>query len=395
MLSREQAYALIDKVVAASRFDAVVSMEYTDLALTRFANSEIHQNMVSLDTQMSITLFDGEKMATSATNVLSETAVLSALNAAELKLPLLQPSGMSFEPLKNMDPIVIEKYDPKFDELWGIEQRARALSEEIEALEAGYIASGAFEVKQTAFAWGNTYGVKRYVNESQAHLEVMVTDGDGASGFGDVLLAKAQDLNVKSAFTLALNKAKSGRDATVIPPGTYTVVLEPPAVSDLMSFLGYIGANSKFHIDGLSPFVNQLGQQVAVDGFTLLDWSQGPGMIGLPFDSEGYERQCLTIIDKGIFSGIAYDTVTAEKRGVKTTGHSTGYRGEGGIPLNLVTEQGNQSLESLIKGVEKGLLVSRFHYMNIVDPTTGTLTALTRDGLFVIEKGRSEERRLG
>ncbi len=388
MLSREQAYALMDKIVATSRFEVVISMDYLDLGLTRFANSEIHQNMASLDTQVSITLFDGEKMATSVTNVLSESAVLAALNAAELKLPLLQPSGMFFEPLKNMEAIEVEDYDDSFNQTWGIEQRADAISEEIGKLPEGYIASGAFEVKHTAYAWGNSHGVRRFVNGSQAHLEVMVTYPDGASGFADILVPYAKELSVADAFQFAYDKAVAGLNAVAIEPGTYTVVLEPPAVSDLMSYLGYIGANSKFHIDGLSPFVGQLGQIVASDAFTLEDWSQGPGMIGLPFDSEGYPRQRLSIIENGVFKGIAYDTVTATKQGVKTTGHSTGYRGEGGIPLNLVIKRGNESLADLVKGVNRGLLVSRFHYMNIVDPTTGMLTALTRDGLFVIEDGK-------
>lgn len=388
MLSRDHVYGLIDKIAAASRFDVVVAVDYKALALTRFANSEIHQNMMSVDGQVSITVFDQDRMASVVTNVLDEAAVLAALNSAELKLPLLPPTGMFFDQLEGMPEITSEEYDGDFDSLWGIEARAQGLSSQIAALEEGYIASGAFEVVHSAMAWGNKRGVRRYVNGSQAHLEVMVTHGDGASGFSDVLVKRAADLSVEEAFAFAYGKAKAGRAAEVLAPGAYTVVLEPAAVNDLMSFLGYIGANSKFHIDGLSPFVGKVGETVAVPGFTLTDWSEGPGMIGLPFDLEGYPRQQLSVIDGGVFKGIAYDTITAKKHEVATTGHSTGYRGEGGIPLNLMIKPGDVALEDLIGSVDNGLLVSRFHYMNIVDPTTGTLTALTRDGLFKIEKGQ-------
>jgi len=388
MLSREKAYDLIDKVVAASNYEVVVSMNFVDNAVTRFANSEIHQNMASVDTQISITLFDGEKMATSVTNVLTEAAVLEALKSTELKLPFLKPSGMYFEPLKDVPPIESEQYDPNFEGLWDIEKRAEILAEQINALPLGFMTAGAFELSQTAYAWGNSHGVKRYANGSQVHLEVMVTFEDGASGFSDMLIKEAAKLDVKKAFEHALQKAQLGRDAVVKEPGAYTVVLEPQAVNELINFLGYIGSNSKFHIDGMSPFVGKMGHAISVPELTLEDACQTPGMIGLPFDYEGYERQPLKVIDKGIFSGIAYDTITATKHNVKTTGHSLGYRGEGGIPLNLVMQPGNESLEALIKGVDRGLLVSRFHYMNVVDPTTGILTALTRDGLFEIENGK-------
>lgn len=388
MLTRDKAYQLIDKIVAASRFEVVVAIDYKDLSLTRYANSEIHQNMASVDGQVSITVFDLDRMATVVTNVLSEEAVLSALNAAELMLPLLPPTGMFFEQLEGFDEILVEDYDDQFNVLWDTEARARAIGGEIHKLPADYIASGAFEVTHSALAWGNRKGVRRFVSGSSGHLEVMVTHQDGASGFADVIVKSASALSVVDAFAFARDKAQAGRSAEVLAPGRYTVVLEPAAVNDLISYLGYIGCNSKFHIDGLSPFVGKLGDQVAVPAFNLEDMAGAEGMIRIPFDVEGYPRQRLKVIEDGVFRGIAYDTITARANQAKTTGHSLGYRGEGGMPLNLVVRPGDTSREALIASVEKGLLVSRFHYMNIVDPTTGTMTALTRDGLYKIEKGQ-------
>lgn len=388
MLTKDIAYGLIDKVVAASRFDVVVTIDFQDLSLTRFANSEIHQNMATADTKIAITVFDGEKMATVATNVMDEGAVLSALNSAELMLPLLQPSGMAFEQLSAMDPIEREGYDLAFDTLWGIEERAGAIADAVKSLEEGYIASGAFEVKHSAMAWGNGRGVRRFDSGSQAHLEVMITHADGASGYSDILVKNAQSLDFGKAFNHAFNKAQAGRDAVVLEPGTYTVVLEPQAVNELLNFIGYLGANAKFYQEGLSPFNGKLGQQVAVPALSISDDATLDKQIGTPFDAEGYPRQNLNIIENGIFKDLAYDTPTAKKDGMQTTGHSTGYRGDGGIPLNLVMARGTKSLEEMIASVDRGLLVSRFHYMNVVDPTTGMMTALTRDGLFTIEGGK-------
>ena len=49
---------------------------------------------------------------------------------------------------------------------------------------------------------------------------------------------------------------------------------------------------------------------------------------------------------------------------------------------------GDQSLEALIAGTERGILVTRFWYIRPVDPRTVLYTGLTRDGTFLIEKGK-------
>jgi predicted Zn-dependent protease len=51
-------------------------------------------------------------------------------------------------------------------------------------------------------------------------------------------------------------------------------------------------------------------------------------------------------------------------------------------------EPGNSSPEEMIKSTLRGVLVSRFHYTNILDPMTATATGLTRDGTFLIEEGK-------
>ncbi len=388
MLTKERAYGLIETVVKASRFETVVMMKNKELGLTRFANSEIHQNMTSADTDVSIMVFDGEKMASVNTNVLTEEALLAALNSAELKLPLLQPSGMSFEPLKDLPAIEIDQRDLGFETLWSIEERAHAIAKHINALPEEMIGSGAFEVVHDTYVWGNSSGVRRFSGGSSAHLEVMVSHPSGASGFSDVVVKQAADLDVAESFKFAVDKAIAGLNPVSLEPGHYDVVLEPLAVGDLMSYVAYLGAGSKFHQDAISPFSGKLGECVAAAEFSLTDDVNHPEVMGLEFDLEGYPKQTLTIIEEGVFKGIAYDTHTAKLAGAKTTGHSGGYKGEGGIALNAVVAPGTDSIESLIAATEKGLLVSRFHYMNVVDPRTGTLTALTRDGLFLIEGGK-------
>jgi len=54
----------------------------------------------------------------------------------------------------------------------------------------------------------------------------------------------------------------------------------------------------------------------------------------------------------------------------------------------VIMEGGTASVEDLIKSTEKGILVTRFWYIRVVDPQTLLLTGLTRDGTFYIENGK-------
>jgi predicted Zn-dependent protease len=73
-----------------------------------------------------------------------------------------------------------------------------------------------------------------------------------------------------------------------------------------------------------------------------------------------------------------YSRYWAEKAGKKPTP----------FPTALVLDGGTKSLEDLISGVDRGLLVTRFWYIRTLNPQTVQLTGLTRDGLFLIENGK-------
>ena len=51
-------------------------------------------------------------------------------------------------------------------------------------------------------------------------------------------------------------------------------------------------------------------------------------------------------------------------------------------------EGGTATMADLIAGTERGVLVTRFWYIRPLDPQTMLVTGLTRDGLFLIEKGK-------
>jgi predicted Zn-dependent protease len=49
--------------------------------------------------------------------------------------------------------------------------------------------------------------------------------------------------------------------------------------------------------------------------------------------------------------------------------------------------EGESTVEEMIGATDRGLLVTRFHYSNIVNPLESSITGMTRDGTFLIERG--------
>jgi predicted Zn-dependent protease len=106
------------------------------------------------------------------------------------------------------------------------------------------------------------------------------------------------------------------------------------------------------------------------------------------FDYEGVAKQRVSLIERGVCVDVVYDAQTAAKAGRTSTGHGLPAPNQyGPFPLNGFMAAGGSSREDLIGGLERGLLVTRFHYTNPVHPKLAIVTGMTRDGLFLVEGG--------
>jgi predicted Zn-dependent protease len=165
-------------------------------------------------------------------------------------------------------------------------------------------------------------------------------------------------------------------------------VLEPAAVSTLVGFLAWIGFGGRLLLEGRSCLSGREGERVAAEAITISDDARRAGTLGLPFDFEGVPRTRVPLIESGVFRGGVYDLRTAKLAGTTTTGHALpSPNPDGPFPLNLFVEPGDATLQDMVAATERGLLVTRFHYSNIVHPVESTITGMTRDGTFAIERG--------
>jgi predicted Zn-dependent protease len=141
-------------------------------------------------------------------------------------------------------------------------------------------------------------------------------------------------------------------------------------------------------VEGDSCLADREGAVVAAPLVSIVDDATDPATFGAPFDFEGVPKRRVDLIRDGVFVQGVYDLRVGRQAGVPSTGHGLpAPNPEGPMPLHLFLETGTSSLEEMIAATSRGLLVTRFHYTNIVNQTESTITGMTRDGTFLIEEG--------
>ena len=182
-------------------------------------------------------------------------------------------------------------------------------------------------------------------------------------------------------------KAGTTTNAVAIDAGDYPVVLEEYAVVDLLDMLGYLGF-SALAVQEERSFV-EIGKRIGSELVSIVDDGRDPAGLPMAFDYEGVAKQRVTLLDGGVCRGVVHDAQTAARDGVTSTGHGLPAPNPyGPFPLNQVMAAGDTPRDDLIAGLDRGLLVTRFHYTNPVHPKLAIVTGMTRDGTFLVEGGR-------
>jgi predicted Zn-dependent protease len=254
------------------------------------------------------------------------------------------------------------------------------------AKEKGCRASGAFSNGEVALAVVNSLGVEAYQKFSDLFLHLIV-ENEKSSGYASFVARDPDQLDVDALAQEAIGKT-SKEEPIQIEPGEYEVILEPYAVNELLSFLGYLGFHALAVQEGRSFFSNRFGEKMVGENVTIYDDGLDPEGLQVPFDFEGVPKKKVTFFERGVAKGVTYDSFTAGREGKDSTGHGLiAPNTSGPIPINLFMKGGESNLEEMIQPVRRGIYVTRFHYTNVVEPMKAVITGMTRDGTFLIEGG--------
>jgi len=388
MLSRETARDVIKTVSESTNRYATVNIIETDSGVTRFANSEITQNVSITNTSISVTVYEGKREATCSTNDVNSDGIKALVKDAEALLAFV-PEG-DYEPFEmSHEPVVESVSDGKLANAFGITQRAEIIKSGIKEAGDGFSVSGALTLDRIVLAIGDTKGAFRYTAYDKVSFNTVFTHADGAAGAGEC--CSFTDIpDIAAEFKNAATTAAKARNPVSIEPGAYKVVLSPLAFGDLIQFAAYMmGAESVE--DGDSFTIGKIGERVFGENLTIIDDSANPLLKPLRFDYEGTPRKSLSLIDKGVVRTCLYDNKLAARHKVENTGHAVSNKGRGGYPTNIIVEIGDKSLDEIIGEVDNGIFINEFHYTNFVNPRRLQITGLIRNGTFLIKNGKIAE----
>jgi predicted Zn-dependent protease len=352
--------------------------------LTRFSNSYIHQNTSLEDISLSIRIGLDNRIGKVTINQLDDEVIDDALERA-IEIAKMTPPDPDYCGLPEPTSISSQETLPNPDIT--PKNLAERIIEFIQATKS-LNSSGALEVSNITLVLANSRGINLESRLSQASLEAVVQD-DESSGYAYIMEKDIENIDFTLLGELSAAKARQGHNPIEIPPGDYTVVLEPQATGTLISFLGMMGFGAKQYQEGRSFLAGRLGQKIISESVSIWDYPSHPKSISFPFDFEGCPRQDVILIDKGIGKNLVYDTKTAKKENKDSTGNALPQPNSyGPLPFNLTLLPGETTLEEMISSTERGILITRFHYTNIVDPIQTIITGMTRDGTFLIEDGK-------
>jgi predicted Zn-dependent protease len=224
------------------------------------------------------------------------------------------------------------------------------------------------------------FGYDRFSN-ADYNLTSRTPDGTG-SGWASKSFNQLRMLDPEALAASAIEKAAKSKNPSAIEPGKYTVVLEPAAVADLLAFMIF-SADARQADEGRSFFSkkgggNRVGEQIVGEKVRIYSDPNHPLAPAVSFDGQGLPIKRNNWIENGVLKDMFYSRFWAAKTGKTPTAG----------PGNLIMEGGNATLDDLIAGTERGVLVTRFWYIRPLDPQSLLFTGLTRDGLFLIEKGK-------
>jgi predicted Zn-dependent protease len=355
---------------------------------TRFADSSITTSGGVANVTVRVTATLGRRRASATTNVLDDQSLKRTVDLA-LSLARLSPEDPELMP--ELGPQSYSSVQAFVDRTADLdpEVRTAAVKRAVEAATAtakvlgSVFTAGYLEANASALAVATSKGLFAYHQSTDAAFSMTARTPDGTgSGWASAGARDWGRIDPAAVGRIAARKAVASRNPQSLAPGLYTAVLEPQAVSDLVPLLA--GAlNARTADEGRSPFSksgggNRIGETVADVRVTLYSDPADPLLLGRPFDLDGTPLGRTVWIEKGVLRNLAYSRFWAQKQGVRPTPLT------GGLSLT----GGTKTTEEIVAGCERGILVTHFWYIRALDPRTVLQTGLTRDGVFLIERGK-------
>ena len=378
---------IFEQVLRFSQADETeATIESREDSLTRFANNIIHQNVTEEGTTLTVRAVADRRTAAATTNRLDADSIRRTAEAA-VELARLQPEDPDWLPMAEPETVrPVSRFFPQTAE-YSPQARAETVRACIGQAEREKLTTaGIFSTGSATHSIFNSRGVECSHQETASTFSVTV-EGESSSGWAKYSAPDVESYDPEKLTRSAVGKTEQSKSPKEIAPGSYTVILEPSAVLDVLGFLMWdFGGLSV--AEKRSCLTDRVGEKVFGENITVRDDVLHPLQAGAPFDGEGVPRQRVALVERGVVKSLVYARKTAKKRDTKPTGHGFSLPNEEGeAPLNVVFAGGESNLDEMIRSTQRGILVTRLWYIREVDPYRKILTGMTRDGTFWVERG--------
>jgi len=413
LLDREHVRRLTDRILSLSPSkETVVLLRRTYATHLRAAFNAITTSGSTYTTSLTVGLVLGNRFGVATTEDLSEAALQKVVKEAEERARsewFGTPLGEERAPLPGpQEYLPISAFFESTAQATP-EARADAMRRVLAVAHAKDLVAAAFmTTSANIVAVANSAGLFAYhaSTDSQISMTFRTKDGSG-SGWASTSARNFEELEVENAARIAAEKAIRSMNPRELPPGEYTVILEPDAFADMgpnvmLLLTGRRGGGAG--IFGPDPSLLpaervEVGQLITPPLYTLRSDPTHPKLLGMPFVlagggvgfgggggvgvtgaallQAGRPTRKVTWIEKGVVRALLLPVAQARRSGGEPPPP----------PVSLVVEGGEGTLEDLIRKTDRALLVTRFWYIRPLNPILGTSTGLTRDGLFLVEKG--------
>jgi predicted Zn-dependent protease len=402
-MDQDQCSEIFERVRrAAEATDIEVTVAGGRSALTRCANNAITQNVSEEGCEVSVRVQMGGRTARATTNRLDDESLLRVVRQAEALARVQEEDPELLPMLTAAEQGNVVELDRHCEETaaMGAGERAEQVAAMVAIAERdGLNAAGIYSCGESFEALFNSHGVARWHRQTLAEASITMQAED-SSGWQKQNYVSAKRLDARALAEIAAQKALHSARPVELPPGQYTVILEPSAVVDLIGFL-VADFSGLALLEQRSCLNGRLGTKLFGENISIADDVSHAEQTGAGFDGEGVARQELTLVADGVAREVAMSRGTAARirrselaeklPGACATGHGFGLPNEGGeSAANIVFKVASgtaKTLEEMIAATGHGLLVTRLWYIREVDAYEKILTGMTRDGTFVVENG--------
>ncbi len=362
--------------------DAEVSVTSDDFSHLRFAANGFTTNGRREDITATVSVWIDKKRGSAATNELDDAALKRVAEQAE---QLARISPVDKEYLPTLGPQTYKPTGGYVEQTVNLSLSARAetINRIIRSCEKeGLIGAGFHAANGAASGFATKNGNFHYQRSSLVSLSVTARTPDGGSS--GYFLRNHFDIAKLDAARIgreAILKALSSRNPRTLEPGIYPVILEAQAADDLIRF----NFDARSADEGRSPYSapggkTKVGQRIFDERISIYSDPWHPELPGSPAAQDGIPAQKVYFLRNGVLENLQYSRFWAKEKNQEPTPG----------PVNSILESSAPpvSVAEMIKATPRGLLVSRFWYIRLVDPRTALFTGLTRDGVWYIEDGK-------